>query len=141
MHIFSPCIEPALAAGLGSKGGARVFHHEQHAKALVRAVAGMRAHAEQSGCCREWLATNLLMLYRWEIFSLADARVVIYLDLDVEVLPRWSLLLRPGRAAGGGEAAPAELSPGRRRSRTARSLDPATVFCAFCDHQRRTRFN
>lgn len=111
VHIFSTCMNTALATLLSTTGAeARVKVHASHSKALMRAVSKMRAFAiDRHGCSGrplttrdtpgsdncEWARPGVLMLLRWQIMNMADARLVVYLDLDVEVLPRWSLLLLP----------------------------------------------
>ena len=108
VHVFSPCFEPALADALSSTGdGAPVVVHANHARELQRPVEAMRQHALRSGCTGrsltthdppgpdscDWSRVNVFMILRWQIMSMADARLVVYLDLDVDVLPRWPLLL------------------------------------------------
>ena len=109
VHVFSPCVDSSLAAALSSTGGgSRVQVHAKHANELVRSVQAMHKLTTQRFHCSglpltkneppgtdncDWARPNVFMLLRWEIMSMTDARVVVYLDLDVEVLPRWSLLL------------------------------------------------
>ena len=38
------------------------------------------------------------MLLRWEAMNMVQARMVVYLDLDVEILPRWPALLTTPRS-------------------------------------------
>ena len=50
------------------------------------------------------------MLCRWEVMALTHARLAVYLDLDVEVLPSWSLRLLPTAAGAPGVEAEARMA-------------------------------
>ena len=66
----------------------------------------MHDHAKRTGCCPHWARPGIFMLCRWEVMALTHARLAVYLDLDVEVLPSWSFRLLP--AAVGASGAEAE---------------------------------
>ena len=124
VHLFTPCFSPALASSMSrcraddSGCPARIHVHQQHARELVAAVEAMEAYAdEHRPCCPEWDsgANGLRMLLRWEIFAMTSVKVAVYLDLDLEVLPRWSLLLlRAARRESDAGSVAAEATNGAR---------------------------
>lgn len=104
VHLFTPCLSPDVGPSLSAGDDAvRVVVHPQHHGGLRRALGLLRSYAIEHNCCSEWKSVNLYMMLRWEIFAMErEARVVVYLDLDLELLPRWSaalLLELPARAA------------------------------------------
>ncbi|KAL3915038.1 MAG: hypothetical protein SGPRY_007398 [Prymnesium sp.] len=99
IHLFSLCMSPALAEAMSTcRHGWHGCHaplrlHAHHAVQLRHAVGAMQQYAREHECCEEWASDGVNMLLRWEVFAMEHTKVVVYLDLDVEVLPRWSLLL------------------------------------------------
>ena len=67
----------------------------------------MHDHAKRTGCCPHWARPGIFMLCRWEVMALTHARLAVYLDLDVEVLPSWSLRLLPAAVGASGVEAEA----------------------------------
>ena len=111
-----------------------------------RQVQAMHDHAKRTGCCPHWARPGIFMLCRWEVMALTHARLAVYLDLDVEVLPSWSLRLLPAAVGASGVEAearkatedwlPNELTRtprGLRRARTRYAYQPP----AYCTYQRR----
>ena len=72
-----------------------------------RQVQAMHDHAKRTGCCPHWARPGIFMLCRWEVMALTHARLAVYLDLDVEVLPSWSLRLLPAAVGASGVEAEA----------------------------------
>ena len=106
----------------------------------------MHDHAKRTGCCPHWARPGIFMLCRWEVMALTHARLAVYLDLDVEVLPSWSLRLLPAAVGASGVEAearkatedwlPNELTRtprGLRRVRTRYAYEPP----AYCTYRRR----
>ena len=111
-----------------------------------RQVQAMHDHAKRTGCCPHWARPGIFMLCRWEVMALTHARLAVYLDLDVEVLPSWSLRLLPAAVGASGVEAearkatedwlPNELTRtprGLRRVRTRYAYEPP----AYCTYRRR----
>ena len=61
-----------------------VVHHRHHA-ALQRAVDALHEIALNRQCCSQWVSSSVFMLLRWEAMNMVQARMVVYLDLDVEI--------------------------------------------------------
>ena len=100
VHVFSPCLHAGTADTIAaSDRSTRIIVHRRHNAALERAVFALHEHAVRRDCCPQWASPSVFMLLRWEAMNLeSTARVVVYLDMDVEVLPRWpSLLLAAAR--------------------------------------------
>ena len=111
-----------------------------------RQVQAMHDHAKRTGCCPHWARPGIFMLCRWEVMALTHARLAVYLDLDVEVLPSWSLRLLPAAVGASGVEAearkatedwlPNELTRTPRGLRTLRA-GYAYRPPAYCTYQRR----
>ena len=85
MHVWSPCVEPALGEALSSTGGASVIVQSKHERRLAAVVLAMQQHALSSGCEATPLPRdkppgndgcdrarpNVFMLLRWNIMLLA----------------------------------------------------------------------
>ena len=95
VHLFSPCVHEDLAKllSVGDHLCKVIVHHRHHA-ALQRAVEALHEIAVNRRCCSQWASSSVFMLLRWEAMNMEQsARMVVYLDLDVEILPRWPALL------------------------------------------------
>jgi len=94
VHLFTPCLHPNIGQPLSSGDAAvRVLIHQHHHAGLKKAIGALHEHALRTGCCAEWRSKAVHMMLRWEIFAMDEAKIVVYLDLDVEVMPRWTSLL------------------------------------------------
>ncbi|KAL1496168.1 hypothetical protein AB1Y20_014785 [Prymnesium parvum] len=102
LHLFSECLDPAWEHALSTPRVAfRV--HEAHRAELRAAVAALHSTAERFRCCPDWRQPKAATLYKWEVMAMVEARVVVFLDLDLEVLPQRSLRLLHRRRGGGVE--------------------------------------
>ena len=122
VHVFSPCV-----GGLKSlpppppTSRTSLSLHSAHDAELTRLVKALGA--------RELVNLKATLL-KWEIFSLTAARVAVFVDLDLELLPHVAFL---GGGAGDhalGTAAAAAAGLVAPSPRAARSLGAATAATA-----------
>ena len=87
--LFSECLELSWATAL-SIPEVPVRIRETHSLSIQQPVEALRLFANRTGC-RWWTSRLMQTLHKWEIMSLTFAKVAVFLDLDVEVLPHVSL--------------------------------------------------
>ena len=95
VHMFTPCLHPSIGTALSADDAlVRVVVHRHYHGGLQRAISSLHEYAEKARCCHEWRGKAVYMMLRWVIFAMErEARVAVYLDLDVEIMPRLSALL------------------------------------------------
>ena len=89
VHLWTPCLRAEDAASVFSASGPPVFVHNRPPRELEKAVRGLRrATRLQQGAAHEevhWKGKGLFLLLKWAVLSLDDARLAVFLDLDMEV--------------------------------------------------------
>jgi hypothetical protein len=86
VHMLATCLRPSMGPLLSQLGGAPV-RVLSPAPELAAALQGLRRQQERTSCCPGWTSEKALTLLKWQAVSLTGARLVVLLDLDVEVLP------------------------------------------------------
>ena len=86
VHMLATCLRPSMGPLLSQLGGAPV-RVLSPAPELAAALQGLRRLQEGTQCCPGWTSEKALTLLKWQAVSLTGARLVVLLDLDVEVLP------------------------------------------------------
>ena len=86
VHMLATCLRPSMGPLLTRLGGAPVRVLSPAPK-LAAAMRGMRQQHERTQCCPGWKSQKTLTLLKWQAVSLTSAKLVVLLDLDVEVLP------------------------------------------------------
>lgn len=86
VHMLATCLRPSIGPLFSQLGGApvRVLSLEPE---LAGALQGLRRQQERTRCCPDWTSEKALTLLKWQAVSLTGAKLVVLLDLDVEVLP------------------------------------------------------
>ena len=104
VHLWTPCLPPHEAADLFRYGPPFVVE-SRHDPALVAELVRLKARAfNLTSGTLEWSRIWLNNLLKWEVFNL-DAGLAVFLDLDMEVMPRG---LPPTAAAHADAASAAE---------------------------------
>ena len=89
VHLWPPCLRAEDAASVFDASGPSVFVHNRPPRDLEKAVRGLRrATRLQQGPAREevhWKGKGLFLLLKWAVLGLGDARLAVFLDLDMEV--------------------------------------------------------
>lgn len=89
VHLWTPCLRAEDAASVFDASGPPVFVHNHPPRKLEKAVRGLRrATRLQQGPAREevhWKGKGLFLLLKWAVLGLDDARLAVFLDLDMEV--------------------------------------------------------
>ena len=89
VHLWTPCLRAEDAASVFDASGPPVFVHNRPPRELEKAVRGLRrATRLQQGAAHEevhWKGKGLFLLLKWAVLSLDDARLAVFLDLDMEV--------------------------------------------------------
>lgn len=120
VQIFTECLEPAWGPMLSqrprvvsaSAPSVRVVIHPTHGAKIREAVRRLQERARRMRCCFDQTTPMVETLHKWEVLSLTRARVAVFVDLDVELLPQRSLALAdPSATAAALERAAA---PARR---------------------------
>ena len=96
VQLFTKCLNPEVGDSLTRLGTARVTIHDAHAPAMVKAVRALRAHHMASGCCPQ-SKYKFLTLLKWQVVSMVEVQLAVFLDIDVEILPVRAF--RAGRAS------------------------------------------
>lgn len=113
VHLWTPCVRAEDAASIFDANGPPVFVHNHPPRELEAAVRGLRRAARpQSVRARppsyarsmlstgssttrrqltasenvHWKGKGLFLLLKWALVGLDDARLAIFLDLDMEVM-------------------------------------------------------
>ena len=90
VHLWTPCVRQSEAATI-FQVGPPVFLHNHHDPALEHALRELRERQPKVGATAEkvhWKGRGLFLLLKWSVYSLNDAKLVVFLDLDMEVMPR-----------------------------------------------------
>ena len=92
VHLFSACLSCGVDVLMRRIGRAPVIVHETHAPELEEALQGLHRQHRASGCCPGWdleRSSKFRTLLKWQFVSeFSGARLVVVLDLDMEVNPR-----------------------------------------------------
>lgn len=86
VHMLTTCLNPQVGTVLSRPGGAPVTIHPGHNLELRRIVGQLEAH-QKKPCCGEWGSSKFLTLLKWQIVGYTAAELIVFLDLDVELLP------------------------------------------------------
>ncbi|KAL3895197.1 MAG: hypothetical protein SGPRY_013579, partial [Prymnesium sp.] len=94
VHVFSACLAPAWGELLSENAdgaSVKLRVHAAHRSDIRLAVHALRETSSRLDCCYDWRQHMVATLLKWEIMAMTRARVVVFLDLDLEVLPQHSL--------------------------------------------------
>ena len=100
VHLWTPCVREADAATI-FQGGPPVLVHNRHDPELEGALRELRERQPRKGATNEkvhWKGKGLFLLLKWSVVGLEDARLAVFLDLDMEVMPRGLHPRAPGYA-------------------------------------------
>ena len=89
VHLWTPCVRAEDAASVFDANGPPVFVHNHPPRELEQAVRGLRRATRLQLTTREnahWKGKGLFLLLKWAVVGLDDARLAIFLDLDMEVM-------------------------------------------------------
>ena len=86
VHVYSPCAPLLKDLRRVSAKHTPLVLHRAHAGVLVNATQRLR-HDQDAAQVGGMIKT----LHKWEIVSMVRAQVVIFLDMDIEVLPHLAL--------------------------------------------------
>ena len=107
VHLWTPCLRADDAASMFNASGPPVFVHNHPPRELEIAVRRLRRRARAAATTHEathWQGKGLFLLLKWAVVGLSEG-LAVFLDLDMEVMPRG---LDP-RATGYALEAPAAL--------------------------------
>ena len=98
VHLFSPCMPQSMSTVMAEGAGSKIVIHPKHRRRLIASIWALQQHARRHPSqewAKSWASNGVQMLCRWEMLALTQSRLVVYLDLDVEVMPSYSLRLFP----------------------------------------------
>ena len=89
VHAWTECLDPAVDGAALAAGGAPVVLHRLLEPLLRAAMRSLRERGRQLGRKRSYWGTAWLMnLAKWVLVSCVHAHLAVFVDLDMEVLPR-----------------------------------------------------
>lgn len=95
VHLWTPCVRAEDAASIFNASRTPVLVHSHAPRDLDDALRGLRRASRRTAQGDEhWRGKGLFLLLKWAVLGLDDARLAVFLDLDMEVMmPRLALRL------------------------------------------------
>jgi hypothetical protein len=88
VHLWSPCLRPIDVSRLWPPEGPPVTVHARHGARFTEALKRMSDNLMMRDEAPEWRRRFILLLLKWSVVGIENASIVVYIDFDMEVMPR-----------------------------------------------------